>query len=242
MNENLLKSMVSVVDKIMQRYKTDFYRHDLAGLYMALTQISYKRLNFWWVVNPTHTHLLILNDNLWTKRLDESQGFRFYFGKSPEDAVAGIILRSAEDEGSVIYHYDASVYADGFVHEWRGGVAAKEFMLKHIQPTLDRLSAYLAENYPNEAKWYNRPVAIKFASASVRSDIMNILRTEEGKSLLERLHQLKNWCRVSDDHKIVIGGDWSFKTFSFGEYIKGKAGVFGGIVYDKEKHEWGIHT
>lgn len=242
MNEKLLKKMIAVVDGKMTANKSDFYSYDLAILGEVQNKIKDKELEFFWEVNPYHTHLLILNEGRFRNILDEDQTSRFQFGRDPDDFIAGNILYFAKDNQSTIYHYDGSVQTDDFIHEWKGGEFIADIILRYIQPMRDSLISYVDDHYHDEAKWYNKPLTIKYATQEVAEEVQSILCSDEGENLSKRLKQLQQWMRISDNHVIVISRDFMEKSFFFSEQVNNEPRICGGIIYDGKEHSWSIHT
>ena len=78
MKEQVLKTMVGVVDKLMKFGKSDFYRYVLRTLANAD-----EKTPFLWSVRKSATTLLMMDISEETERLNKKESYRFQFMNNP---------------------------------------------------------------------------------------------------------------------------------------------------------------
>lgn len=244
MTEKLLKQMISIVDKTMEFYKTDFYKYDLGSIYEHVERNDDGNLvtpEFWWEVNVSHTHLLIISEANLRNILKEDESCRFSFLRKPMSFLYGSFdywIKNYNKQ-SKFYHYDPKedVLSELSAHE------AKQQIDDIAAPIGKRLYEEMVAEHPKEAELCNAHVPIKFASGNIYRRFVQLVETHpDGKKLLERIRRFRSYPRCAVNHYIQIANDFEKTDFVFSEMINDKCHLFGGIIYSKSAHDWFLHT
>lgn len=244
MTEKLLKQMIGIVDANMEYYKCDFYKCDLQMLYNCEKLDKYDDPSvpeFWWEVNASHTHLLIIDEDNLRNVLNENESCRFSFLRKPMSFLYGSFYYWIKNynKQSKFYHYDPKedVLSELSAHE------AKQQIDDIAAPIGKRLYEEVVAEHPKEAELCNAHVPIKFASGNIYRRFVQLVETHpDGKKLLERIRRFRSYPRCAVNHYIQIANDFEKTDFVFSEMINDKCHLFGGIIYSKSAHDWFLHT
>lgn len=244
MTEKLLKQMIGIVDANMEYYKSDFYKCDLKMLYNCEKLDKYDDPSvpeFWWEVNASHTHLLIIDEDNLRNVLNEIESCRFSFLRQPLSFVYGSFSywTSNYAEYSKFYHYDQK--SNELVEVTAS--EAKQQIEDVAAPIVGRLREEVVAKHPKEAELFNTHVPVKFASGNIYRRFVELVENHpDGKKLLTRVRQFRNYPRCAVNHYIQIANDFEKTDFVFSEMINDKCHLFGGIIYSKSSHDWFLHT
>ena len=226
MKEQVLKTMVSVVDELMQFGKSDFYRYDLKALASAD-----EKAPFLWSVRKSATTLLMMDISEETERLNKSENYRFQFMKNPTLWVENFAEVSQWSEN--VFYYD------GEKLQKIPTKAAPAYAKDIFMPTIEKLKGYVNTYFVQKDGNYNAKVDVHFTPDAF-SRVLEIARTDEGEELLKTLQRFRHWARRSRNHKISIACDFVDKSFYFQETVADTYKMSGGIIYNSG--HWTIHT
>lgn len=236
MQENLLKKMISVVDSTMEHYQSDFYKVDLS----TLVQLK-EYMQFVWLCARTHTALAIVDFDYWIKRLREDEALRFTAMRDKNNLIASIMYwgsSSDKNDKRRMFHFNGDDLVEDITLDYINNIWTDVFC---------KLKAVIEVSFPEECKFYGKPLPIRFASTEVRRDFIKVLRESTNpQSLIDVVKNMRRYARVAIDEYVEIGYDFAEKSFSFGVIKHGECTMNGGIIYYKERvdapEHWQIHT
>ena len=226
MKEQVLKTMVSVVDELMQFGKSDFYRYDLKALASAD-----EKAPFLWSVRKSATTLLMMDISEETERLNKSESYRFQFMKNPTLWVENFAEVSQWSES--VFYYDGEELQEIPVK------AAPAYAKDIFMPVVEKLKGYVNARFAQKDGDYNAKVDVHFTPDAF-SQVLEIARTDEGAELLKTLRRFRHYSRRSRNHKIGVACDFVNKSFYFQEIVADTRKMNGGIIYNGG--HWTIHT
>lgn len=225
MREEILKSMIRIVDETMKFNKADFYGYDLC--YLARVE---NNTPFIWSVRDCATTLLMVDTDREIDKLKESEQYRFQFMQNPYVYINNFCQMS-QYGGNVIYY-------DGYKLQ---SIPINEAPAKArgiFTPMVNRLKEYVNRHFGYDGD-YNAKISIHFSPES-RKDILRIARTDEGEELIKTLKRFRHHARRSRNHEVKIYSDFANKSFRFHESVNDDWYMCGGIVY-RDGH-WAIRT
>ena len=142
-------------------------------------------------------------------------------------------------EHSKFYHYDQK--SNELVEVTAS--EAKQQIEGVAAPIVGRLREEVVAKHPKEAELCNTHVPVKFASGNIYRRFVELVENHpDGKRLLARVRQFRNYPRYAVNHYIHIANDFEKTDFTFSEMINDKCNLFGGIIYDKWARNWFFHT
>lgn len=240
MTEKLLKQMSAIVDSMMsdnKNMRSDFYRYDLQTLYAIQDN---ENVVWFWEVNPSHTHLLTLDEKAIKKNLEERESARFIFGQGPDDAIVGGFILWTTDKDSRFFMFQDGAFSE--VIPENSIVNVGDIIMQVWSPMRDRLVSWLEQIYPNEQALYHKRIPVYFANSQIFAKALDFIRhNDKGETLLRCLRRFHNYRRVAANQKIVVGNDFDPRSFSFAEIINGKYDLCGGLIYSQGSG-WSSHT
>ena len=213
--DDILQQLAAVVEDTMSSYKGDFYRCD-----KSIIETEAFKFPIIWIVGECHTHMFQLGN--YKDDFFASESFRYDYTRNhnPWD-----------------YFFKESLYAkdkwflvteDG-LHTINLG-QAKAAIMDYVTPAVN---AWVEENgpLPNSLKV---PVKIQGITLSELKALIADCRAHGNDSLFECFKRRQKACRVADDQYTVISYHKHWHEFTFCEYINGKEGLAGHIVF----HGW----
>lgn len=240
MRQDVIDKMAKIVQKTMTMFQSDFERD--------LEMLNGYDGKFIWQIAPTHTHLHLCSKDYLDKIL-ESESNLYYYCQGQTWAGACIEGATADD---TFYSYDD----ESGVFETCSKIEARVKWDISKTAALNRWKLYNEAELPTDFK-----VRIKFGSDEIRQYFIEQLRyahQHNDISLLNCVKRFRNYTKRCAGHKIVIGRDFSDRSFLFHEdYGNGHYGLNGGIIfhgYPEEGYKvndsvqltptygWSIHT
>ena len=203
---------------------------------------------FIWQIAPTHTHLHLCGKEYLDKAL-ENEATLYAFCQNSTWAAA-CIEGSMRDDKFYCYNNDTGVFEECTQDDAR--------IKWDISKTaaLNRWQLYNMEVLPTDFK-----VRIEFMSSETRKYFIEQARyaaKHNDSSLIDCLKRFRSYMKRGKSHKIVIGRDFTDRSFVFHEdYGNGRYGLNGGIIfhgYPEEGYKencsvqlnpsygWSIHT
>lgn len=228
MKEQVLKTMIAVVDNTMRFSKSDFYRYDLGALAAAD-----EKEPFLWCVRESATTLLMMSVDGEKERLNINESYRFQFMQNPTIWIDNLITVS-QWSGSRLFYYNGNTLRE--IPTKQTAAYAKDI----FTPVIEELKEYIITNFAEQDGDYTRKVDIEFCNSTF-VQVMQIARTDEGAELLKTLRRFHSWSRRSKCHHVYIANDFMEKSFTFIEIAGAETNrLRGGIIYNNGR--WSIHT
>lgn len=223
MEEKLLKKMIAVVDEVVMKNKSDFYRYDLHSL-----SATFDTPEFFWSVREYGTQLLIVDEEKMIANARNVELFRFLHMRNPlMDCDYFLSL-----PGRTFHHHDG---------EFEEISHPKSEIDKVFQPISARLTQIIGEEFgEREGKCWHARIPIHFSSPQIRCKAWKKLHEPQGSELLSIFQRFKGYMRTAVDEKIVIGADYDENSFSFWQERNGKTNLNGGILF--YNNSWHMHT
>lgn len=226
MKEQVLKSMMQVVDTTMTCSQSDFYKWDLRTL-----ASQSEAQPFLWSAGKSSTLLLTVDVDAKVNELSANEMRRFSFMQSP---FVDVDYFCESVESNKVFYYDGEALKELAACDAR--LVAQEDFKKMLRDVVMQLR----NKFPNETNLYNKCPDIRFASDNVRNEVRRLLKSNEGGKLLQVLRSFRRWERRARNHEIVINRDFMDKSFVFAEIVNGEGGINGGIIYNGGR--WTKHT
>lgn len=226
MKEQVLKTMVSVVDRLMKFGKSDFYRYDLKTLANAD-----EKTPFLWSVRKSATTLLMMDISEETERLNKKESYRFQFMKNPYLWINN--FAEVSQWGESVFYYDGEELQEISTK------TAPAYARDIFTPVVEKLKSYVNAHFAQKDGDYNAKIDVHFTPDAF-SHVLEIARTGEGAELLKMLRQFRHYARCSRNHKISVACDFVNKSFYFQETVADTYKMNGGIIYNGG--HWTIHT
>lgn len=215
MKVTLLKQMEQVVNDVMVRFLSDFHNGDKPRIMKA----DFK-FPFIWIVGKTHTYLLPLG---------HYRDAFFYAESVRYDYI--------REHNPYSYYFESDYYADDY---WflatESGLQsinrdqAKAAVLDYVTPAVQE---WITENGPLPVNT-KVPVIIQGVTLTKLKELIAECRKHNDDSLMNCLKRFHNYRRVASDQYIKVSYNSAWNEFSFSEYINGKPGLAGGIIF----HGW----
>lgn len=232
--------MSAIVDSMMpdnKNVRSYFYRYDLQTLYAIQDN---EDVVWFWEVNPSHTHLLTLDEKAIKESLEKRESARFIFGQDPYDAIVGDFLLWVTNKNSRFFMFQDGAFTE--VTSDCSIMNVSELIMQVWLPMRDRLVSWLEQTYPNEQALYHKRIPVYFANSQIFAKALGFIRhNDKGETLLRCLRRFHNYRRVAANQKIVVGNDFDPLSFSFAEIINGKYDLYGGLIYSQGSG-WSSHT
>ncbi len=240
MKQEVIDKMAQIVKDTMTMFQSDFEqdKERLAG---------YDG-KFIWQIAPTHTHLHLC-DNGYLDGLLENEATLYRFCQNSTWETACIEGSMRDD---TFYKYDDDT---GLFEQCTQNDAKIAWDISKTS-ALNRWRLRNQKELPTNFK-----VRIEFASKETRQYFIEQLKfawQHNDNSLIDCLHRFRNYRKVGQNHKVVIGRDFSERSFVFHEdYGNGRYGLNGGIIFHGYPDEgyrenssvqltpsygWSIHT
>lgn len=227
MKEQVLKTMIAVVDETMKISKSDFYAYDLKTL---VTVDATKP--FLWCVRESATTLLTLDAVSEMEALRKSEKYRFSFMQNPTVWIDYFV--TVAQWGGRVFYYDGEMLQE--INSKQSAAYAKDIFM----PVIEELKEYTMANFAEQDGGYTRKVDVEFCDNTF-AQVMRIAHTDEGAELLKTLRRFRHYSRRAKDHHIYIANDFMDKSFTFIEIAGEETNrLRGGIIYDGG--HWTIHT
>lgn len=213
--DSILQLMEAVVEETMTSFKTDFYNYDKPNI--ESEDFQFPAI---WIVGESHTHFLELTK--YKRLFFEYERYRYDYLRNPNPWS---------------YFFTESHYADDkwfLVTEDElqsiNRKQAKAAIMDYVTPAV---KAWVEKNGPLP-KITKVPVKFKGISLSELKALIADCYAHGDDSLFELFKRRQRAYRVANDQYTVISYDKSWGEFTFCEYINGKEGVAGHIVF----HGW----
>lgn len=240
MKQEIIVEMQKIVDKTMEAYLSDFAQD--------LKDLSDYNGKFIWQVAKSHTHLHLCDSEYLDKVLENEATLYAY---CQGDTWAGACLDCVWlDEKIYSYNDDDGVFCEITRDE------AKRRWEISMEAALNRWQLHHMSGLPTDFK-----MRIEFMSPDTRKYFIEQARyaaQHNDSSLLDCLRRFRHYMKRGRGHKIVIGRDFSDRSFVFHEdYGNGRYGINGGIIfhgYPEEGYKencsvqlnptygWSVHT
>lgn len=214
MNEAIIKQMSNIVADVMTSFQSDFENYD--KLYIEKAEAC--QFPMIWIVGASHTHLLKLgsykelffnNESARFIYVQEGNGFDAYLNMYPNDHIF-IIGKDKVSEVSLDQAKEA-------VHD---------YMMPAVKEWED-----CNGSLPKRCK-----VKVKLNNISI-SKLKQLIcdcEAHNDTSLVDALRGFHRYRQMSSDHYIQVSYNPAYNEFGFCEYINGKSGLVGGIIF----HGW----
>lgn len=240
MKWQIIRQMSETVCDVMRSYQIDFYSKDLNLLH------DYEG-EFIWQVSPTHTHLSLIDPNKMVKDMETNEYALYDYARNDTWAAACLNCRCSDE---LIFYYDGK--SDMMVQIERDKAIATYNERKDEAIAIYKQQVGVL---PSDLK-----VRIEFASKEVRSEFIKQVKyaqEHEDGSLMDCVKHFQKYPKHTHDHKFVIYKDMCERCFQFTEYLNGRVGLHGGIIfhgYPKEGYKqngscqiepsygWSTHT
>lgn len=214
MNEAIIKQMSGIVAEVMTSFQSDFEQYDKPYIEKA----EACQFPMIWIVGTSHTHLLKLgsykefffnNESVRLNYVQGDNGFNAYLNMYPNDYIF-IIGKDKVSKVSLAQAKEAiRDYVIPAVKEWEecNGVLPKRCKVK---------------------------VKLNNISISKLKELICDCEAHNNTSLIDSLRGFHRYRQVASDHYIQVSYNPSYNEFGFCEYINGKSGLAGGIIF----HGW----
>lgn len=214
MNEKIIDRMSEIVEITMKRFQSDFTNYDKP----YIEEAEESQFPMIWIVGEMHTHLLRLGDFEGVFNSNECVRYDCARGTNP---FTPYINTCIEDKIFLVTPDEVREIS---------AVAAHEVVRDILTPVIKK---WISENgsLPTNFK-----VPLKFSNITLEK-LKEMFRAEEnrnGRTLLKTLREFRCYKRCADDHYIQISYNPGYNEFIFCEYLNGRQGLVGGIVF----HGW----
>ena len=240
MKQEIIEKMQQIVDETMKAFLCDFEQD--------LKDLNGYNGKFIWQVADTHTHLHLCDKEYLDKVLEnEATLYAYCQGSTWPDACLDCVWA-----GETIYSYDDD--KDVFCEISREEAKRRWKISK--ESALARWQLYHMEGLPTDFK-----IHIEFMCPDTRKYFIEQVRyaaQHNDNSLLDCLRRFRSYMKRGAAHKIMIGRDFTDRSFVFHEdYGNGRYGLNGGIIFHGYPDEgykencsvqlnpsfgWSIHT
>lgn len=214
MNDTIIKQMRNIVSDVMTSFQSDFEKYDKPYIEKA----EAHQFPMIWIVGTSHTYLLKLggykelffsNESVRLNYVQGDNGFDPYIDMFKNDCIF-LIVKDKVSKISVEQAQNAvRDYVVPAVKEWKKNNGS----------------------LPKKCK-----VKVKLNNISI-SKLKQMIRECEAHndtSLIDALRRFHRYRQVASDHYIQVSYNPYYNEFGFCEYINGKTGLVGGIIF----HGW----
>lgn len=215
MKDKILKQMEAVVGDVMRSFQSDFFNYDKPRIENA----GFK-FPFIWIVGESHTHRLELGN--YKDLFFEAESVRYSY---------------VRENNPYAYFFTSSSYVkDNWYLITEDGLQtinreqAKAAIMDYVNTAVQE---WIAENGPLPVNT-KVPVIIRGASLSKLKELVSECHKHDDDSLMNCLRRFHNYMRMASDQHIEVSYNSAWNEFAFCEYINGKPGLVGGIVF----HGW----
>lgn len=214
MNTSVIKQMSSIVADVMTSFQSDFENYDKSYIESA----EACQFPMIWIVGSSHTYLLKLgsykekffnNEAVRLNYVQGDDGFNAYLKMFSDDHIF-IIGKDKVSEVSL--------------------EQAKEAVRDYVIPAVkewEKCNGTLPKRCKVKIKLNNIPI-------SRLKQLIRDCEAHNDTSLIDAMKSFHRYRQAASDHYIQISYNPGYNEFGFCEYINGKSGLVGGIIF----HGW----
>lgn len=210
----IIQTMKNIVADIMVSFQSDFEKYDRP----YIESVGSSMFPMIWIVGKSHTYLLKLGE--YDKNFNENETARYAYVQS----------------GNPFFSYLAALSNDHFFLIESEGV--KEITEKQAHKIARNIVTPVVERWMKENGSLPTRVQVPVEFFNIKlSKIKELIRECEAhndNSLIDIFRHFHNYRRIATDQYIRISYKPGSNEFVFCEYIDGKQGLVGGIIF----HGW----